>query len=293
MKSKRPQRKTKRENRRFKKKLFLQILLGIVLVVGFFYVMNHEYLRVHSIKVDGQKTLIDTDIVEHVETYLSQSIAGLIPRDNVLFLNTEKVSKIVQEAFPRINSLSVDLQKQDTLLITLGEKAAHSLWCIDKKYESEFDEECYFADETGLLYAQAPYFSGSTYLKLFIPEQEESTYINSRFLDILAFEEYFDFISSLEQEGNLRIGSIYFRDFSDVDIYLKRIDDAVFDDPFPVLKYNQETPFDIVLRNIDIILGFNSFKKDFNSRPNDLESIDVRFDGRGLYTFTPIDSDSE
>jgi hypothetical protein len=59
------------------------------------------------------------------------------------------------------------------------------------------------------------------------------------------------------------------------------------------ILYNSLDDYETILRNIRITLGFDKFKDTLRDRPQSLESIDVRFDGRIFYTFTPIENESD
>lgn len=297
MKSKRPQQKTRREKRRFKKKTLVVIISSLIIIGTFIYAMNHSYFRFKTVDVVGQKTIIEEDVRISVASYLDHKILGLIPRNNILFMNAHALEKHLQEEFTKIEDLQVTTHNAEKIIINIGERSVHSLWCITRDYESEFDQECYFSDAFGLLYARAPYFSGNVYQKIFINpiyeidaenEKKEITYIGSSISVVDSFSDFFDFIDSLEDQFPFTTGTVIFRDFNDVEIEINRLGTQIYaQKQKPIVRYNQETSYEIISRDVAIILDFASFKKDFTSRPAALESIDVRFDNRALYTFTP------
>jgi len=288
VKSKRSQQKTRRQKKRFKKKTFIFIISVIAIIGTFFYIMNHDYLAIEQVEVVGQKTLIEQDIHEIVENYLDGRILGLVRRDNLLLLSTSYIKKQLEVSFPKIEDLDVEKKDGELLLITIGERSAHSLWCIDQEYESIFDEECYFADRDGLLYARAPYFSGNVYTKLFIQPTDVETYIGTRVDVIDSFTDFFLFINDLEEKYNIQLGNILFDDFNDVSMDIVRLDTQTYGQNRPKIVYNQQTGYKTIIRDIGVVLDFASFEKDFTLRPTELESIDVRFENRALYVFTPL-----
>ncbi len=293
VKSKRPQQKTRREKKRSKKKVIIVIASTLTIIGTFFYIMNHNVMALKRVVIEGQRTLIDRDIQDTVNNYLSKSYLG-IRNDNILFVSVSSIQVLLEEAFPKIQNLSLEIQNGEDLVVIVGERSAHSLWCIDQIYEYEFDEECYFADRAGLLYARAPYFSGNVYMKLYIqPDPENEEYVGRMVDQIESFNQFFAFLEDLEEEYPVAISNIYFDNFDDVRIEISRFQDVLYTQYLPVLLYNQSNNYDRVLRDIGITLGFNDFKKDFKTKAENLESIDVRFDGRIFYTFTPIDSESE
>jgi hypothetical protein len=293
VKSKRPQQKTRREKKRLKRKTIFLIFSIVGILGSFFYIMNHDFMAINNIEIKGQKTLIEEDITKLIHNYMNESVIGILPKDNLLILNTDTIERKIRDNFPTINNISVKKKNGDTLEIHLGERTAHSLWCVDREYLSIFDQECYFADNQGLLYARAPYFSGNIYLKTFIPNREDEMYIGTAINEVNSFLDYFDFIDSLQDDYLITIGNIYITEFDDVSIEIYRLQKQKYTERKPVILYNQKTDYLTIHRDIGIVLDFKSFKSEFSNSPQLLESIDVRFENRALYTFNPIDSDSE
>lgn len=280
-------RKTRREKKKSRKKLIMWLVAVVIVLGTLLYIVNSDYLTVHNIRLEGQKTLIDQDIIQVVENYKKERYLGIIPKENILIMSAGDITRRLKTTFPTIEKISVDIEGNDEVLITIGEREAHSLWCIDQEYEVFFEEECYFADKTGVLYARAPYFSGNVYLKLYIPEPEEEI-IGMTISEIISFEAFFDFVTVLEQEYGIRISGVYFKPAGDVELQLARLGNTVYSEPEPIIIFNQSDSFETIARNIGITLNYDTFKQDFGERPEALESIDVRFDGRIFYTFTPV-----
>jgi len=286
---KRGQRKTRREKKRFKRKTIIALVSLVIILASFFYVMNNDYLAIEEVSIRGQKTLIESDIQQVVDEYLTGTFLGLIRKDNIFILNTSRVEKYLRITFPKIEDITVDIEDGDHLIITIGERSAHSLWCVDREYDSIFDEECYFADRDGLLYARAPYFSGNVYMKLYVqPSEDDTPYIGTTVSAISSFPEFFDFLANLEDRYPIAIERVSFKSFGDVALSLSRVRDVTYRNIKPMIWYNQHDDYETVMRNIGIVLDFEDFSADLTARPEALESIDVRFDGRVFYTFIPI-----
>lgn len=294
MKSKRPQQKTRREKRRLRKKILYISLAIITIFLTGLYVMNHQYLKLQNIEIKGQKTLIAADVEKVANDYLQKKYLWLLPRSNIFLFNQKGLERMLSEDFPKIDDINVSVDGAEKVVISIGERSAHSLWCVNQEYENIFDEECYFADNEGLLYARAPYFSGDVYLKFFIqPFDKEESYIGSKVKSSKEFDRLFLFLAELENQFSLKIERAYFDDFGDVRIQISRLNNIIYPEKEVFIYYNQQDTYEIILRNIGIILDFKEFKNTFKKQSDKLESIDVRFDGRIFYTFTPIDSESE
>ena len=114
-----------------------------------------------------QQKLLEGQVQEH----LKGSWLGIIPRANVLFFGRKTLISKLQETYPKIYNIDVSTHATE-LELTIEEREAHSLWCVEREYESVFDEECYFADQRGFWYAQAPYFSDNVFLKVYLDPKE-------------------------------------------------------------------------------------------------------------------------
>jgi hypothetical protein len=281
---------THSQKRRFKKKTVV-VLSSLIIIIGtFFYIMNHPYLQVKEVQITGQRTLVETDIKKSLDNYFKEKYLWIIPKSNVILLNSDQIKKNLQIIYPKIQDIDVDIDKGDIVIITIGERRAHSLWCVDKTYESVFDEECYFADQTGLLYTQAPYFSGNVYLKNYYDENREKPLAVG--VQVLEddFESFFKFLEVLEIEQSLKIYRTIFAGYGDVRIELSRLENKLYKKPRPIIIFNQADDYIDILVAINVTLKFDTFLKDFRSKPEQLESIDVRFGDRVFYTFNPLDS---
>lgn len=287
MKIKTPQRKTRREKKIFKRAFYLYTIAIIILIIGFFVAMNHSHFALSSVQVQGQKTFIEREIQDFAESYLEGKYFGIVPRDNFLFFNTRRFTHALERKFSRLESISTNIEQGDTLVIIAGERLAHSLWCIEEGYESLFDEECYFADSRGVFYAQAPYFSGKTYFKVFFNREliSNDTLVGESLYTPKEFSSFFDFLTSLESTFDMNIFSVSITDSHDTYVFLSRIKETTYRDPYPSLIFQRNDDYQTILRNIEITFNFDIFKKDFQQKAQLLESVDVRFPGRIFYTF--------
>lgn len=284
---------TNQQKRRFNKRLVVMTISILIIIATFIYTMNHPYTQITQVTVTGQKTLQKDRITARVHDFFTNKTLGVIPKSNIVFLRTETVEEILRAEFPKIKDLKVHIVDGDMLMVELGERRAHSLWCVEKEYEVVFDEECYFADNHGLLYARSPYFSGNVYLKIYMhPDQGELRVGQTVLTDSESFDDFFTFLGYLNNDYDLRVHRVLFQDFDDVIIELARVKNHTYYKKYPVLIYNQSDNYETILRNIGITLDYDSFKKDFAYQSDRLESIDVRFDGRVFYTFTPTFNDS-
>lgn len=154
---------------------FLAILFAVILTVGgIAWGLSRPGLRIARIEVTGNSVLGTDEITSFVDKELSGKYFFLFPKDSILLYPKEHIQKDLLDSFKRILSIEVDAQGLTTLSIIVNERKPHSLWCgktlSDKDIEG--DTPCYFMDEEGFLFAQAPHFGDNVYVEFYGPIYE-------------------------------------------------------------------------------------------------------------------------
>lgn len=259
----------------------------IVIVVLFVYHMNQPYFFVSEISLKGNKTLLSTNIKEVTESHMKKMWLGVIPKRNVFFYSPGKLTKTLLQEFPKIYHVDFDVDVT-TLNIRIEEREAHSLWCIDREYESMFDEECYFADQRGFWYDRAPYFSDHILPKVYIAPEVDSIRIQEQAMPESEFLKLFSFVKAIEDDYDIKLARMSILRKGDITFDIRQYQDKNLPNE-PRLLINTKDEFDLIHRNLGIILTQQDFIRDFERIPDRLETIDLRFDGRIFYRFIPED----
>lgn len=285
-------RKTLREKKRSNKRTVLFRGALIIILVSFVIIMNNDYFLIKEVEISGEQTLGEEELVLDINEFLSEKYLWLLPKRNFLFFSSAQLENRLRTKFPKILKVDADLVETKRLVITLDERFAHSLWCVNKEYEQALDEECYFADNDGILYARAPYFSGDIFLKFFfLPQREGQNYFLGEnvfsYSKNVPLEDFLTFLEAIQSEYGIHVFRIFFEEFDDVSMEISSIDKILYERPFPKLFFNQSDDYATLFRNIGIAFGTPGFEKDFREQPQNLESLDLRVDGRIFYTFSP------
>jgi hypothetical protein len=271
--------------RRKRTKRILGWFLFLLLLGGCIYAMNQPYFFFKEYRISGTETIAQEALTEDIDTYLHQTWMGIIPRKNIFFYGRTRLTSYLQESYPNIYRIDINTHVNE-LELAIQERDTHSLWCIEKEYEVKFDEECYFADQTGLWFMRAPYFSDNVFTKILIEPKVKGIIQGERYLSPTEFKNFFTFIKKLNTDYAIGIEKIFFRGQGDVVLRIDQIDNVVFRSP-RVIYVNTKDSYERIHRNIGIVLNQEDFVNDFTERPQAFESIDVRFDGRIFYRFTP------
>ena len=149
---------------------FLAILFAIILVVGgIAWGLSRPGLRIARIEVTGNNVLGTDEIASFIRKEISGKYFFLFPKDSIVFYPKERIQNDLLDSFKQILSIKVSAQGLTALSVTINERKPYSLWCGETLFDTgvEGDTPCYFTDETGFLFAQAPRFGGNVYLEFY------------------------------------------------------------------------------------------------------------------------------
>ena len=284
MESHKPQKKTQRESQRTRKKTIITVLLLLFVIGDFIWIMNHRRFKVSEISIEGNQTIPSDDIQKIVDNYLETELLWSLPHNNVLLTNTQRLARDIKNAFPKVYETDIVFENGSDIKINIEEREPHSLWCKNENYISVFDEECYYADQKGYIYARSPYFSPGVFSKIYT--NNERLKIGEQVLNKEDFEKFFVFTESLNNEDKISVDRVFLDAEGNIRMYMTSLLDVNFvHRPYLVYKHNES--YDVILRNISLMINHEQFKKEFYENAERLEFIDVRIDDQIRYKFTP------
>ncbi len=82
-----------------------------------------------------------------------------IPKNQIL--------EVLQDNFKILKDINISIKNTNTLEVSLTERKALYTWCGASPTSPS--DNCYFVDENGYIFDQAPYFSGEVYFKFYGP----------------------------------------------------------------------------------------------------------------------------
>ena len=149
-----------------KRMLLRQLLIGFLLfsliallVTGVWYGTRIHRLTITTVTISGGET-IDHSLVEAaVQTALSGTYAGLIPRRFAWWYPQAAVDSAVR-AVPRLKDPVVSRTSGQSQAVTFDEYVPYALWC-----EGEAKATCLFIDNAGFAFTPAPQLSGGAMIR--------------------------------------------------------------------------------------------------------------------------------
>ncbi len=135
--------------------IFLSCALIIAAVIIFIRIDRFQIVRV---EVKGTAVVDPMDVSQFVLEGLQGKYLWVLPRASIVLVTPRRVQEKIHAQFPRFKDVDVSRKGMSALTVDVVEYPGVYLWC---------DERCSFMDETGVVFAEAPYFSGSAYLKIY------------------------------------------------------------------------------------------------------------------------------
>lgn len=156
-----PENYEKRKRERKRKFIFGSATLFALLVL-FVLASRVERFQISEIKVEGARVITGEEIARSVRETLSGYYAWLVPRGNLALYPRPALRNNLMKEFPRLSSVSSTLTGT-ALNVLVTERDPFALYCADIP-EPTGVSSCYFLDEQGFIFDEAPDFSGSVYL---------------------------------------------------------------------------------------------------------------------------------
>ena len=254
-----------------KRKLILWSIWIVALLTLLIFLARMEQFRISVVDVAGANVVPKEMVLAVVEDAISGYYFWVIPRDNALIYPRHLVRNMLERKFPRFSLVNLSLSGLKTLEVNVIEREPFALYC-ESALRPEDAAACYFLDDTGFIFDQAPSFSGTVYF-IYATETPLEEPLGKQYLSDTEFKPLARFISQLAELGiqplALETSQDEFRLIlpHDARIILRRSSDL-----------------DIIYTNLEVFLNNDDIKKqgDFLEK---LNLLDLRTENKIRWTF--------
>ena len=272
----------KKHRRRAVWNKILIFFLGLgVIFASLAYLFHLDSLNISEIQIVGNK-VIETETLQQTVT---EQIAGkylyFFPKTNILFYPQNNIKNELQNKFKRLKDINLAVKNKRTLEVNLSEREAKYTWCgktlplLDKGRVGEGSEKCYFTDEDGFIFDEAPYFSGEVYFK-FYGLVSESYFSKSNFQQLISLKD------TLVGIG-LQPVILYVKDNGEMEVFLSKGASA---ETNPRIIFKIDSDFQKVAENLQAALLAEPLLSEFKNKYSALQYIDLRFGNKIYYKFS-------
>lgn len=257
---KRAKKKVHIERSMLKTQIFVGIAIMFVsglLVTGVWYGSRIDSLQITQVEVIGGYTIPHSEVEQRVQQRLVGAYFKLIPHT---FTATYPKGAIVAslQDIPRIKNVHIEVVDTQKIVVVFEEYRPAALWC--ENYDTK---ECFFLDEHGFAFSQAPALTGSAFVRYLnnehTPEEKQQAF-------------HIDFMKSTQSFVDMLA--------SELDLYVTHIEKVTDQDVLytvsggGVLKVSQMIPTENSFKNLQSILGSEDFIHLQNGK---FQYIDLRF----------------
>lgn len=270
-----------------KKTVFL-FCLFLLLLIAIVWVSRDSRMLIANINLTGNKAVQKEELLSIVDNELSGNYFFAFPKKNILLYPKTTINKKIMDSFKRIHYVDIRINNFTSIDILVKERMPYTMWCGENLLvdtTSSLSKKCYFSDDKGFIFAEAPTFSNDVYFTIF----GELTYtddsrevVGSSFLNEKKFTNLMQIRSLFEKEGivSIKLNTLPENDF---ELYLK--DGGKF-----IFNINQDTAKLVS----NAIVAIDAKKKelievspstDRASIFKNLEYIDLRFNNKVIFKF--------
>lgn len=259
------------------------LLLFFLVIIGLSFLSSNKKMQIDNITVEGNH-IID---IEEIQNEIYKNISGryihLFSRNNSLIYPHKRVYNNLLLNFPRIESLSIKRENFKTLHINIIERIGTFLYCgADVPVNKEdVGENCYFINNDGLIFDQAPYFSGNIYFKYYVKLSDEANPLGRQMISSEDFHKITRFIDSIESLG-LKPIYIYIGQDGTNSLYLEHQENNTL----PKILFKNDANLEVLQDNFSLAMQKKEFADEIHSKYNTLLYIDLRFKNKVLYKFS-------
>ncbi len=259
--------------------------VGFLLVAGIFLVVREKYMRIQSVVVSGG-VRISNQRLEFLTNELldEQCFIHASCRYNIWY-SLADIPENLKKIFPTLHSVTT-LYDKGILYVKVSERTPAFIWCFDSK-----KQECYFMDESGVLFEHAPRMSGYIGYSIAYPDSSMLTVnfpknqLPTRVWQSIETRGLLETVKNLKQFGNPISFSYTKRDIHVVmaKLYGLPVRSAKLLLNRDLVKDSEYR--DALVRALSKFETYEPFFSRFNVYPDSFQYLDLRFPGRVYMKF--------
>lgn len=267
-------------------KILFTVVFVFCLCLGLSALARNPRVNISQVEVAGNK-VIDTEAIKEIaNNNMLGYYLGFLPKTNFLFYPKNKIKNELADKFKRFKNISLSVKNIKTLQINVTEREGKYIWCgvVPLDANNKNHSQCYFINDTGYIFDEAPYFSGEVYFKFFGKENASNLNVENptgSYLMSNDFGRIITFKKSLEQIG-LKPVAFYLVGNGDGQIFLGAPSGLV-NDPQIIFKVNSD--LNKLTENLQAALTTEPLQTDFKKKYSSLIYIDLRFGNKVYYKF--------
>lgn len=269
------------------KRIIILCLLFAVIIFGLSYVSKMPAINISSVVVDGAVAVSHVQVEEIANKEISGRYMSLFSKKNIFIYPGGKVRQKLLENFKRIDTLNLIIENNSELHIKITERGGKYLWCGEHVPDPDTSPDlarCYFVDDAGYIFSQAPYFSDNIYFKFYgVRVEEESEVSGSHVADAELFAKLTEFATSIKSLGLTPRGMLLGVDGENNLLLERRGNNDVLP---PRIMFKSNADLEKVTSVLSSALAGEPLKEMMEEKYSKLLYLDLRFANKVFYKFS-------
>ena len=225
-----------------------------------YYVSRLDFFTINSIKVTGGETIAHEILYDIVSDELDGTYFRLIPKRFTYLYPKDRISESLEKV-PRIHEVKLERDGRKKLIVTFSEYLPHALWCLEDSPETR----CFFIDQTGYAFMEAPQLHGGALIRHVVPQD---TFQTGEVLEKEKLETINRFVSQIENVLGFRINAVSHMPENDISF-------SVSGGGHILISLNNDT--EKTFEDISATLQSEEFQ---SIEPGEFQYIDARFENK-------------
>lgn len=273
----------KRKKRKIlRNKMILCVFCFLLLLTGSVFLSRWEKINIQNIEISGNKVIETSQIEAIVQENLVGHYLWFFPKTNFLLYPKNKIKNELEDKFKRFSDVSINLNSIKTLKISVIERTGEYLWCgtlIPALINDTSSYKCYFTDENGYIFDEAPYFSGNVYFKFYGKNDGDPKNPAGTFFLTDKFNQIIEFKNALNEFG-LNPTAFWVDENGDANIALSSEPAA---GPKIIFKVNSD--YEKIAESLQAAITTEPLQSKLKTDFTSLSYIDLRFGNNIYYKF--------
>ena len=262
------------------KKAIIWVVIVLIFFIGLSFVSRIKEINIQTINVKGNNVLTKEEITKVVEGQLNGRYFYLFNKRNGFIFPSKKIKEALQNSFERIEAIDVHEDNVKTLTVSVKERAGVYLLC-DPHVEGVDDKPCFYVDAAGLVFSQAPFFSGNVYFRFYDGRSGATHEVGKKFMDTAEFVRLTDFIYYLGKLG-IKVDGINLKDKDEDEFILASPNDETAP---PKILFMKDSDYKKIAGDMTAAIATEPLKSLYKNSFDKLLYLDLRFENKVYYKF--------
>jgi hypothetical protein len=269
---------------RRKKKLrkFIVVSALVVLgIAGLSLASRVDKLAISKVVLEGATIVEEKDVKAIVDETIAGSYVWLFSKRNVLIYPRKKVARELLDKEKRIETLFLTIENNTELHIRITERGGKYLWCGEDPEAVTTYSNCFFLDDTGYIFDEAPYFSDNVYFKFYGKRKEiDAPIIGSHLVEASNFDQLVKFANTVRTFGVTPRGIVLSTE-EDNELLLEKRGHT----KAPRILFAKDADLIKIANTLGSALAGEPLKTSIKDNYEKLQYLDVRFANKVFYKF--------